>query len=333
MPDAVHARVQRELFIRSFFDTTPPAELAELLAAQMRDRVFERGEVIYERGHPSGQMFFITEGTVELSAPGEEPWVIEDRAFIGGIDANSGEPHHRTARARTRIRAIEMHFESYLTLLEDFFDFAKNTLIQGARRTHETSLELAPDGLYLEPTEPSGKWLTKGHLDDVQRLIALRAARAFACAPVQPLVTLARQAIEERHASGETLFQAGEASRGMFVVIDGRVTIRHTAPEIRCMVGPGDLALGVLAIVPEPYPFSAFAETPSVVLRIGHEDLFDAMEEHFGLGRSWWAYTGRENERIRQALAHRELAQQREGSSTGRLRSYENVARQVWPPL
>lgn len=305
MPDATHAQVQRELFIRSFFDRPPPAELAELLAARMRDRTFEAGEAIYEEGQPSGPMFFVTRGTVELTAPGEEPWVFEDKAFIGAIDANMGRPHPRTARAVTRVRAIEMHFEEYLMLLEDFFDFARDTLIQGAERTHGTALGLAPDGIYLEPRAPIGRWLSRARLDDLQRLIVLRGARAFARAPVQSLVTLARSAVEERYEKGAPLFRSGSSNRGMVLVADGVAAVHHDDPIVRARVGPGELVLGLLGIVPRPYAFSADAETDLVTLRIGHEDLFDAMEEHFGLARSWWVYMGTENQRVREALARR----------------------------
>ena len=44
-----------------------------------------------------------------------------------------------------------------------------------------------------------------------------------------------------------------------------------------------------------------------MLLRIRHEDVFDAMEEHIGLLRAWWRYMGEENRRAREELARRGL--------------------------
>ncbi|MEO1233991.1 MAG: cyclic nucleotide-binding domain-containing protein [Myxococcota bacterium] len=315
MPEATHAQVQRELFLRSFFSVSPPDELASLLTERMKDRLFQPGQVIYERGTLPGAMFFITHGVVELVAPGEAPWVLEDRSFIGAIDANAGQRHPRTARARTRVRAIEMHFEEYLMILEDFFDFAKSMLAQGAQRTWETSLRAAPDGVFGPSVEPTGEWLARGSLDEVQRLLVLRNSRPFERAPVQALVTLARQTREVRYHGGEVIFRAGDPNHGMMMVADGRLHVTHDAPPIDSWVGPGNFAQGVIELPGGPRRVTATAATDVVLLRIAHEDLFDAMEEHFGLARSWWVYQGRENSRARLAAARRS-AREDEASPT-----------------
>ena len=277
-----------------------------MLAARMRDRIFEPGDVLYERGQPSGPMFFVTRGQVALEAPGEAPWVFEDRAFLGAIDANTQEPHPRTARALTRTHAIEMHFEEYLMLLEDFFDFARATLVQGAKRTHETALELAPGGLFRAPGAPAGRWLERAELDELQRLLVLKSSFAFERSPVQPLVTLARLGEERRLKAAKRLFGAGEPNRGLFLVAEGRVRVHHDDPHVDGLVGPGDMVLGLLGIVNEPYAYSADAASDLVLLAITHEDLYDAMEEHFGLARSWWVYMGKENHRLREAIGRRD---------------------------
>lgn len=314
MPDtSTHAQVQRELFLRSFFTVSPPDELAALLTARMKDRVFQPGEVIYARGAPSGPMFWVTRGTVELTAPGERAWVFQDRSFLGGNDANAGQPHVRTAQARTQVHAIEIHFEEYLMILEDFSDFALAMLSQGALRTWEASLQAAPHGVFGPSVEPTGEWLARRSLDEVQRLLILRDSRPFERAPVQALVTLARQTREVRYRAGEVLFRAGEANTGMMLVADGRLRVTHDDPIIESGVGPGNLCQGVIELPEGPRRVTATAATDVVLLRIGHEDLYDAMEEHFGLARSWWVYMGRENSRVRLAAAR--LAQRAEDTA------------------
>lgn len=305
MPDSSYAQVQRELFLRTFFDAAPPAELAELLAARMQDRVYEREEIIYEKGSESGPMYFIADGQVALEAPGDEPWLLEAPAFIGGIDANAEQPHRRTARALSRVHVIKMHFQEYLSVLEDFFDFAKSMLVQGAHRTWESSMRVAPDRVFGPSVAPDGRWLALDHLDDVQRIMVLRSSRAFERAPVQALVTLARFAREVRYRKNERLWTAGDLNDGMHIVVDGRVRSFLDDPLVEGLVGPGDFAQGVIEIAPKPKVFSAEAESDVVLLSISHEDLFDAMEEHFGLARSWWVYMGRENHRVRMTFGQR----------------------------
>lgn len=281
----------------------PPPDFAELLAARMKDRVFEANEIIYERGQAPGRMFFITEGKVALEAPDREPWLFEDHSLIGAIDANTEQPHRRTARAIQRSRAIEIHFEEYLNLLEDFFDFAKNMLIQAAHRTWEASLRVAPHQVFGPSVEPDGAWLARARLDEVQRIMILRNSRPFERAPVQALVTLARDATERRFQEGQSLWSAGDRNDGMYLVADGRLRVHHDQPQLEGWVGPGNFAQGVIELAPKPRVYSVDAQTDVVALRLSHEDLFDAMEEHFGLARSWWVYMGRENYRVREAYA------------------------------
>lgn len=315
MPDTPHDQVQRQLFLRTFFDVSPPVELATLLARRMRDRNFQEGELLFERGQPSGALFFVTSGNVALEAPGEEPWLMEGQSFLGAIDANAGQPHRRTARALTPVHAIEMHFEAYLSLLEDFFDFAKSMVVQGAMRTLDTALRLGPDGV-LSPSSPqTGRWSGIERLDPVQRIIALRHSAPFGNAPVQSLVSLAGASREIRLSAGERLVSAGDSIKGLDLLIEGATRTTHDDPHIEASAGPGQFPLGVIAIVPKPAPFTTHATTDAILLRIPHEDLFDAMEEHFGLLRAWWTYMGRENHRARQELGRRGL------SSTAELRA------------
>lgn len=305
MPDAAHERVQRELFLRTLFDIPPPSELAELLAAKMKDRHFEAGDFIYERGQPSGTMVFIHRGTVELIAPGEEPWVYVDRAFIGAIDANMRRPHVRSARAVTALDAVEIHFEEYQMLLEDFFEFQKASLLQSARSTFETAMSLAHDELFEAPALETSSWLSHPAMDQVQRMMALRRAHAFESAPVQALVTLAEHADEIRLAEGETLFKAGAPNQGFMVLVKGLVEVSATSPKLRGRLGPGCSVPGIIALDPRPPLMTAVAATEAIVLRIAHEDLFDAFEEHADLIRAWWKFMGAETERIRKRLAGR----------------------------
>lgn len=304
MPDTA-ARVQRELFLRAFFEASPPKELAELLADRMKDRYFEPGGTLYEQGQPPGSIFFLTEGMVELTLEGERPWVFEDRAFLGAIDANMGQPHPRTARAKTRVKAIEIHFEEYLAVLEEFFDFAKEVLVRGARATHEREMELAPYDALPPPRRAVGRWLDFARLDEVQRVMILRDSAPFHRAPVQALVNLAGHATVERFSPGETILHEEDISHGIHLLADGLAKVTCENPILRSQVGPGDLLLGPGNLVPRPHPFGVSAETNAIVFCIPHEDLFDAMEEHMGVTRSWWAYMGKENRRIHEVGARR----------------------------
>ncbi|HKG90424.1 MAG TPA: Crp/Fnr family transcriptional regulator [Gemmatimonadaceae bacterium] len=111
---------------------------------------------------------------------------------------------------------------------------------------------------------------------------------------------LAARGVERRYAAGETIFAAGSPSRGLFVVVEGRVRVTRLGAGGRGRVvhveGPG----GTLGEVPlfdgGGYPATAVAAAPTRCLVFGRDALGAAIAAEPALA---WALLRRLASRVR----------------------------------
>ena len=207
------------------------------------------------------------------------------------------------ARPRTCCR---LRYDDYLEILEDNFDFTKGALENACRTIHHNAQQLAPLGVFRPPqTTPAIQTdvLRQRALNLIERLLVLYNAPFFVNAPVQPLVSLAAQAEEERWAAGDIIFDLGLPSTELRFVATGKVRATLEHPEITGWFGPGDLLGAHAAVAFNVTQYRMTAEEPTTILRIRKEDLFDLMEDHSRLTRAGFAFVARENERIRTTAA------------------------------
>lgn len=304
-PSTNASQVRRALTLRSFFPTTPPNELVDLLLDRIEEVSFSAGEIIYQEDTPATTIYFMVSGELELSKVGDAPWDLYSPAILGAFDATVEQDYSRTARAITSVQGTKIRVEDYFMILSDFFEFARGNLILAIKATHERSLALAPDRVLPTDMLRTDLIFEPKFLDEVHRLIVLRHSAPFETAPIQALALLAQKAVEERYEPGDIIFESYSENLGVYIVAQGTVLIYHHEPEIRGRLGFGQLLPSIIGFSTEPHPFSAQAQTKVVILRIPHEDMYDLMEEHFLLTRAWWQYLGRENERIRTEISRK----------------------------
>lgn len=309
LPAAV-TRVEHELFIRSFFAETPPAAVATQLAARMNDVFFEPGEVLYSAGEQADSIFFVASGTVRLEAEGQEPWVFQDDAMIGILDAALGRPYARTAVAVTETQALVMAFEDFLEILEEHFAFAMLTLKLNLGMLFELARKLAPDeifpkGIYQTSSVAGHPGIFQRELNPVERLLVLRQTPLFERAPVQALSSLGRLAHDRVFAKGESVYRIGDATDRLYVIVAGQVRLSGGDPEVRATFGPCRLLGAFSTLGCERYPHHAIATEESLCIELKKEDFFDVAEDHSGLLRAAYAYSALERERVMRTLASR----------------------------
>ena len=94
----------------------------------------------------------------------------------------------------------------------------------------------------------------------------------FAGIPPRELESLAGVALEEAHRARADIFMEGDTSRWFYLVRSGHVKIvRHskTGKDVVLeLLGPGEIFGGVAVIEKRPYPASAQATEPTVILKI-----------------------------------------------------------------
>jgi len=106
----------------------------------------------------------------------------------------------------------------------------------------------------------------------------------FATVPARELEALARVTLEEAHRARGQIFMEGDAARWFYLVRSGHVKIvRHsrTGKDVVLeLLGPGEIFGGVAVIEKRPYPASAQATEPTVVLKIPADPMIVLAERH-----------------------------------------------------
>ena len=286
---------------------SPPGRVTAQMTAAMQDEVFTPGQVIYHEGEPAARLYFIVDGSVELTRPGAETWRLDENSMIGILDAALDRPYSRTAVARVPTSTIVLHFADYLDILEDNFDYARRMLQFGSRRHDDLALELAPDGVFLERA-PEAVKVSAGschQLNTLERLLALRSTRFFMRAPVQAIASLAKL-VEQRHFEPEeTLFQLGDAADELHILIRGTARVERDIPTVVADFHPIRVVAGLAAFGHDHHQYRAVAKSRVDTLVLRKDDLFDVAEDQFELARSLFAHIAVERERTMQARQSR----------------------------
>ena len=304
------SRIEKELFLRSLQFTrtgraTGMGAIAETMAARMRTAVFPAGTTLYRAGEAAQFVYFIKRGLVELRKDGEEPWIFRDREIIGILDVMKDQARGRSAVATTDTVALVVGADDWFEILEDNFDVTRNAISNIARGLHDLSLQLPPTGGFPLPSPDDTDVRPIHSLDTVERIIALRDIPLLVRAGVQSLTDLAASLEERRLAAGDVLFRSGDPSEGFFLVGRGLVEIGCENPTIRAGFGPGEVVGGYGAIALNHQAFDAAARIPSLVYRLGLEEYYDLMEDHFELARALFAQMAVAREDLLRRVAER----------------------------
>ena len=114
---------------------------------------------------------------------------------------------------------------------------------------------------------------------EIKRIAALQRTTLFGSLTSDELADVAQRAIEIHLRRGEMLFLSGEAARGLFVVIRGKIRAFQQDEDGREQVMHLDATGAVLGDVPVfddgPYPASAISEADADVLFIEKTDVHE----------------------------------------------------------
>jgi CRP-like cAMP-binding protein len=112
---------------------------------------------------------------------------------------------------------------------------------------------------------------------ETKRIAALQRTTLFGSLTSEELADVAQRAIEIHLKRGEMLYLSGEAAKGLFVVIRGKIRAFQQDEDGREQVMHVDTAGAVLGDVPVfddgPYPASAISEVDADVLFIEKSDV------------------------------------------------------------
>jgi CRP-like cAMP-binding protein len=94
------------------------------LGSLIQSRTYRPGEVVIRRGETNRDLFFLTEGLVEITgSEGDTEFIlneIEPPYILGEIAFLFGMPRTATATARTEVKTFILKYEDLKELLKDF---------------------------------------------------------------------------------------------------------------------------------------------------------------------------------------------------------------------
>ena len=125
----------------------------------------------------------------------------------------------------------------------------------------------------------------------------LRANPVFAGIPGREIDAVAARATEEPYRARAFIFEEGDSPSGFYVVKSGHVKIVRRSKTGKDVVlellGAGEVFGGVAVIEKRPYPASAQATEPTVVLRIPADPVIALAERHPGFIKEMALMIGR----------------------------------------
>jgi CRP-like cAMP-binding protein len=112
----------------------------------------------------------------------------------------------------------------------------------------------------------------------------LQSVEIFQEFRTQSLARVAAIAQEVRFEARQRLFSENEAADAMYVILEGEVTLTRSGTQER-RLAKFQVAGAFSLLADQPQPETAAAKGPVDALRIGQQDLFDAMTEDFEVTR------------------------------------------------
>ena len=305
---AEQVAVEHQIVIRSLLGHTYGGATALRMAAATNEQFFPAGKVIYEAGDPARYVYFLVQGRVELSHPGEKAWSFNDRGVFGILDAELERPHARTARATSDVRVIAIRADDWHDIIEDNFDYTRWRISRNAQDLMRKGLELAPhagfDGVPPHHREdampyiPHHHVLETTHADPFERLLVLHLTDVFERAGIQALTRLAASARELVVEEDDVIVDQGDNADALLVVASGTVAFERHTPPISVTFGERRLIGGYAGLGQGHWPATVRAISPTHVLSIAVEDLYDVMEDHFDVVRSVMGFLAVERDRL-----------------------------------
>lgn len=263
----------------------PAAQLA-VVADQTRERFFPKGAALLREGEPIPAIFIVLDGKVHVARGGRLLGHPSPGSAVGGLGVLAGESQGISAVAETDTLALELDVDTMLEIFEDNFPILLHVLRQTCRDLVGL-LVRAPAELVNAPQLFADVTLPPRELDLVERILFLRRGTPFERSSINALAELSRGMTEVHYDPGAVLFEEGDPSGPVLLVVSGSVACSGRRGELSFRIGPG-MPVGAADSVAEmPRWYTAVTETKVVAL-VGHvEGLIDVFEDNFEMAMGY----------------------------------------------
>lgn len=258
-------------------------DVLSVIAQSARERVFRRGEVLFDPLHPPSAVWVLVEGRVSVVRDGAEVVVVEPGFAVGSVDLLTPRATGRRATAAADVLALELPYPVMLELMEDHFVITL-AILRSISAAVIAALDVLPgERTFPASGRPAEHAPPSSPLDFVERLFFLRHGSLMGSLSLRAVAELAHSVEEVRYPVGATLWREGEPADAMLFIVHGEVVVR---PAHGRWVERG-LPRGVIGALSStagtPRRGTAVAAAPVVGLRASREVFADVMEDHFEL--------------------------------------------------
>ncbi|MFW2389633.1 MAG: Crp/Fnr family transcriptional regulator [Polyangiales bacterium] len=279
-------RFQRFLFLRTMpgLNEVPP-EVAQVVAANTRERFFAKGEHLYRAGAPAMEIQYVVRGECEIIRNGNAVRKLGSRSVVGGVSALAGDELGYDCIALEDMVTLALSVEDSQEIFEDHFVLLKRVLRGTSREVIESRRKLGPTAGFGPVAEPIA--FPDRPFDLVERMAFLRKTFSFGDSEIDAIADLARDVQEVHLPKGEVLWDIGDRSTYFLLPLRGVVDCRAKDPDQRFQLGPGGSVGSIDAMADERRWFRAEVAEDLVAFRIDLELLLEVLEDHFTMAMSF----------------------------------------------
>jgi CRP-like cAMP-binding protein/predicted acylesterase/phospholipase RssA len=225
--------------LRRLFDIDPTA------------RHLAAGDVLFEAGDVSGEMFVVTAGEVDLNFHGRTIDTLGAGEIVGELALLGSGPRRATAVAKSDCVVVPVDTNRFAYLVQYAPSFALTVLRTLAGRLRAANGATGTNGANGSVTVPEPLEKPAGRHD---------AALHIAQFHDDPAI--------ESYAAGASIFRPGDPGGGMYVVVRGEVTVSGSDDAVPFVARVGDV-FGEMALADSaPRESSAIAKTDARVVPI-----------------------------------------------------------------
>ena len=263
-----------------------------------QERLFPRGSVLLREGEPIPALYALLDGRVHLARKGSVLGHVTAGGFVGGAAMFARDPEGLGAVAETDTLAIELQADAALEIFEDHFPILHHVL----REVCGWLIDLVgglPPHLYrdLFPAAP-GPRTPAADLDFVERILFLHQVPLFSQSGIDSLAELSRGMAEAVFPPGARLWEQGDESGTVMLVVAGTVSCAARGGDAPFVVGPGAPMGAVESMAGRPRWHGAITQTSVTALQGHIEGLIDVFEDNFDMALDYLAFMARAQIRI-----------------------------------
>lgn len=263
-----------------------------------RERLFAKGSVLLREGEPIPALYAVLDGRVHLERNGRVLGHVTSGGFVGGPGMFARDPQGLSATAEADTLCLELEADAALEIFEDHFPILHHVLREVCRWLLDLTARLPPH-LYRDIFPAAeASYVPAGDLDLVERLLYLRKVSPFVQSSISALAELSRGMAEVVLPPGTRLWEEGETSGTVIMVVSGTVACAARGGEATFTAGPGAPLGAVESMAERPRWYTATTGTRVTALQGSIEGLIDVFEDNFDMAMDYLAVMARAQIRL-----------------------------------